>query len=72
MSKFIKDLFKSSSDLQALFRPFQRLHKISRISPDNKIINAYIYDWDNRVSEKNSFKDSDITFSISSEERENK
>lgn len=72
MLKFIRNFLLSNSDLQAFFRPFQRLHKISRISPDNKIINAYIYDWDNRVSEKNSLQDADITFVSSSEEGERK
>ncbi|NOX65842.1 MAG: hypothetical protein GXO85_08590 [Chlorobi bacterium] len=72
MPKFIKKLFESSSDLQAMLRPFRRPHKLSRISPDNKIVNAYIYDWDNRISEKNSIEDADITIISSAEEGENK
>ncbi len=72
MTKLFKTIFDSSSDLQAIFRPFRRLNKISRISPDNKLINAYIFNWDNRVSEKNSLLGADVNFVISEEEGDKK
>lgn len=72
MRKSIRNLFELSSNLKAFLKPFQRPNKIARISPGNKVISAYIYDWDNRVSENNALQDADISFAISLDEGDEK
>lgn len=50
-----------ASNLLALLRPFTSLSSIS-ISKDNNIIDAYIYDWDNRVSSNNQIHNAQLDF----------
>jgi hypothetical protein len=52
MGNSIKKIIAGNKHIQAFIRPFS-LTKSSAISPNNKIVDAYIFDWDNNLSENN-------------------
>ncbi|NOZ84151.1 MAG: hypothetical protein GXP60_05000 [Epsilonproteobacteria bacterium] len=53
MFKTLKDYIQRNQEIMSLIRPFLlRKHK-DVISVNNKIVDAYIYDWDDIISNKN-------------------
>ena len=54
-------LCEKHQDLVALFRPFAFMHSIF-ISKENKIIDAYIFDWDARISANNHIGGAQLDF----------
>lgn len=61
MSKVIKEPLERKQSLWALFRPFVSFRSAT-ISKENKIVDAYIYDWDNRLSANNHIVNAQLDF----------
>lgn len=68
MSKIIKELLERKQSLRALLRPFVSFRSVT-ISKENKIVDAYIYDWDNRLSANNHIVTAQLDFRPPQRER---
>lgn len=71
MSDNLKDLLNRHQNLQAILRPFLSLRS-DVLSRDNKIVNAYIYDWDNQLSQNNHILNAQLDFHPSCKETNKK
>ena len=52
MRESVKSVLARNLNVRAMLKPFASMY-CSLVSKDNRMINAYLYDWDRRISADN-------------------